>query len=178
MARAEILQPFIESWEGGFANVPGDKGGPTNKGVTIATFRSIFGKDKTVEDLKKITDEQWLKIFKTYYWDRWKADNIEDQSIANLLVDWCWGSGVYGIRIPQRVLKVQVDGIVGKKTLAAINNHPDKRTLFNILWKERENHFKRLGIGSQGKFLRGWLNRLNGIQYGKLKCNGNKIVTF
>ena len=40
------LKSFILSWEGGFVNDPRDPGGTTNKGITIVTFRSVFGKDK------------------------------------------------------------------------------------------------------------------------------------
>mgnify|MGYP002949897228 CR=1 FL=1 len=42
MARIEILSPFILSWEGGFTNHPADKGGATNKGVTIATWKACL----------------------------------------------------------------------------------------------------------------------------------------
>lgn len=178
MAKSEILKPFILSWEGGYVNDPYDKGGATNKGVTIATFRQVFGQNKTVTDLKNITDEQWMTIFKKYYWDRWKADQINSQSIANLLVDWVWASGNYGIKLPQKVLRVSIDGIVGPKTIAAINGYPNERELFVKLWKEREDFFKRIGVGTQRKFLRGWLNRLNGIKYGKLVCNGGKVVDY
>ena len=178
MAKSEILKPFILSWEGGFANIPGDRGGATNKGVTIATYRSIFGKERTIEDLRTITDIEWLHIFNTLFWNRWKADDVSDQSIANLLVDWVWASGNYGVKIPQRVLGVSIDGIVGPKTLAAVNSYPDQRELFGKLWHEREEFFKRIGIGTQKKFLKGWLNRLNGIRYGSLICNGGKVVRF
>ena len=179
MAKAEILKPFILSWEGGFANIKGDRGGATNKGITIATYRSVFGKERTVEDLKTITDVEWLHIFKSLFWDKWKADEIRSQSIANLLVDWTWNSGArYGIRIPQRILGVAIDGIVGPKTIAAINGYRDERELFERLWHEREDFFKRIAVGSQKKFLKGWLNRLNGIRYGKLVCNGGKVIDY
>lgn len=178
MAKSEILKPFILSWEGGFANIPGDRGGATNKGITIATYRSVFGKERTVEDLKTITDIEWLHIFNTLFWSRWKADEIRSQAIANLLVDWMWTSGNYGIKIPQRVLGVAIDGIVGRKTLAAINDYPDQKELFAKLWHEREDFFKRIAVGSQKKFLKGWLNRLNGIRYECLVCNGGKVLKF
>ena len=178
MAKSEILKPFILSWEGGFANIPGDRGGATNKGVTIATYRSVFGKERTVDDLKSITDGEWLHIFNMLFWNRWKADQIQSQAIANLLVDWVWSSGNYGIKIPQRVLGVGIDGIVGPKTIAAINGYPNQNELFEKLWHEREDFFKRIATGAQKKFLRGWLNRLNGIRYECLVCNGNKVVRF
>lgn len=178
MANAEVLKPFILSWEGGFSNVKGDRGGATNKGVTIATYRSMFGQEKTIEDLKTITDIEWLHIFKTLYWDKWKADNIESQAIANLLVDWVWTSGSYGIKIPQRILEVSIDGVVGTKTLDAINNYQDKKKLFTLLWNERQEFFKRIAVKEQKKFLAGWLNRLNGIKYECLVCNNGKVINF
>ena len=178
MAKSEKLKPFILSWEGGFANIKGDKVGATNKGITIATYRSVFGNQRTIEDLKTITDAEWLYIFEKLFWSKWKADRIKSQSIANLLVDWVWHSGNQGIEIPQKALGVAADGVVGDKTLAAINNYPNEKELFAKLWHEREAFLKRIGTGSQSKFLRGWLNRINGIQYGRLICNGGKIITF
>lgn len=178
MAKCEVLKPFILSWEGGFANVPGDRGGATNKGVTIATFRSVFGQDKTVEDLKRMTDEQWTLVFRKYFWNRWKADDIKCQAIANLLVDWVWASGAYGVKLPQKVLGVSIDGVVGPKTIAAINGNPNQRDLFVRLWKERKEFFERIGKGTQAKFLKGWLNRNNAIGWDRLVCNGGKVISL
>lgn len=173
MANIEKLAPIIIKWEGGFVNHPYDKGGATNKGITIGTFKN-YRKSKglptpTVEDLKNISDAEWMDVLKTYYWDRWKADNINDQSIANIVVDWLWGSGVYGIKYPQQVLGVVSDGVVGPKTLAAINDYPDKQELFTKLWDRRKQHFEGIvkNNPTQKVFLKGWLNRLNDFRYEK-----------
>jgi lysozyme family protein len=171
MADYHFLKPFILSWEGGFAILKGDRGGATNKGVTIATFRSFFGKNKTVEDLKNITDAQWDTIFLQGFWNKWLADQIEDQSIANLLVDWVYNSGKWGIIHPQRVLGVKDDGIVGPRTIGAINGYPDQKELFEKLWKSRQDYYKRIAKGEQARFLNGWLRRLNCIRYGYLVLN-------
>ena len=45
MAEVMKLAPYILSFEGGFVNDPDDRGGATNKGVTIATWRKV-GYDK------------------------------------------------------------------------------------------------------------------------------------
>ena len=74
MADYRKLVPFIKKWEGGFSNHPQDRGGATNKGVTLTTYRMVYGKDKTVDDLKNMTESQWNYIFKKLYWDKWKAD--------------------------------------------------------------------------------------------------------
>ena len=129
MANAKLLQPFILRWEGGFVNDPLDRGGATNKGITIGTFRQFYGKDATVEQLKNITDEQWLHIFKSGYWNPWKADEIVNQSIANIVVDWAWASGPgTSIKQVQGVLEVAADGIVGPKTLRRLDSSKDGKT--------------------------------------------------
>ena len=166
MADYRKLKPFILRWEGGYINDQADLGKQTNKGVTLSTYRSVFGKNKTVSDLKKITDEQWEFIFKKFYWDKWKADDIKDQNVANILVDWLWCSGSYGIKIPQRVLGVSVDGIVGSKTIAAINAR-DGRELFDTIKQERKDFIDRIcqTRPQNRKFKNGWLNRINSLDY-------------
>ena len=46
---------------------------------------------------------------------------IRSQSLTNLLVDWVWCSGKYGITIPQQLLGVKPDSVVGRVTLEALN---------------------------------------------------------
>lgn len=143
---------------------PDDLGGATMKGVTLATYRSVYGRNKTKADLRRMTDEEWEHIFKTRFWDKWKGDQIESQSVANMLVDWLWCSGSYGIRIPQSVLRVDVDGIVGAKTLAALNAVP-AATMFKRLKEERLAFLERIckSRPANKKFLKGWKNRVNAI---------------
>lgn len=166
MADYRKLKPFILKWEGGFVNDKNDLGGATNKGVTLATFRSVYGQNMTVTDLKNITDAQWEHIFKTCYWDKWKGDEIKDQNVANILVDWTWCSGAYGIKIPQRVLGVSVDGVVGGKTIAALNAR-DGKALFKELKEERIAYIDRIcqTRPQNKKFRNGWLNRINSLKY-------------
>lgn len=171
MAKIELLVPKILKWEGGFVNHPNDKGGATNKGITIGTYKYYQIRKglstPTVEDLKNISDKEWMDVLKISYWDKWKADNIDNQSIANLLVDWVWGSGVYGIKYPQQVIGVTADGIVGNKTLSAINDYPNQEELFQKLWNRRKQHFDDIvkRDPSQKVFLKGWMNRLNDFKY-------------
>jgi lysozyme family protein len=159
----KIIKKILK-WEGGYAgNIDGAV--CTMKGVTLATYRRFFGNEKNCKDLKEITQAEWDYIFKKGFWDRWKADEIKNQSIAELVVDWCWTSGVWGIKLPQRVLGVKDDGVVGPKTLAAINNYEDQEELFNKLWNRRKKHFQDIAKGGKAKFLGGWLNRLNDFKY-------------
>ena len=167
MAKAELLMPKILQWEGGFVDDPLDAGGATNKGVTLTTFRQFYGRDATVEQLKNITDKQWLHIFRSGYWDKWKAGHIANQSIADIVVDWAWCSGVKtSIREVQRLLGVSDDGIVGKITLDAVNS-ANQQELFTGIKIERiafvEDIVKRKP--NQIKFLRGWKNRIDSFTF-------------
>jgi lysozyme family protein len=137
------------------------------KGVTIATFKKYFGNNNTCNDLRNIDDEKWLKIFKDGYWDKCKGDEIENQSIADIIVDWAWMSGVKtAIKKVQKILNVDVDGIVGKQTITAINN-ADSEILFKNIYNERVKYYTNIvkRTPSQQVFLNGWMNRLNDFEY-------------
>lgn len=188
MAQVEKLVPHILKWEGGFQNDPVDKGNyykgqliGTNKGVTPSAYLQAFGKVPTVDDMKNLSNERFMFILKRLYWNRWRADDIDHQSIANLLVGWVWGSGKWGIVIPQRVLEVADDGVVGNETINAVNK-ADPQELFGRLKAAKRKYLHNIAdtsvrayeskIGrkatqeeimqhTQAKYLRGWLNRLN-----------------
>ncbi len=168
MANYKILTPFIRYYEGGFSNNKNDPGGATMKGVTLATFRSVYGKSKTVSDLKKITDEQWNCIFKKYYWDKCKADLIEDQSIANMLVDFAWHSGVItATKKIQEAVGVDSDGVAGRVTIGAINGfYLGNRAVFDRLKKSRLSYLESLKNWEY--FKNGWTSRVEAIKFGSL----------
>lgn len=169
MADINKLIPFILKYEGGFSNDPTDSGGATNKGVTLKTFRRFCAQMKrpeaTIKELKNISDSDWHAILKIYYWDRWKADLIQNQSLANLLVDWLWTSGIAGIKRPQRLLGVSPDGKVGPLTLAALNSHPTPRRLFALISQSRREYIDEIcrRRPANARFRKGWLNRLNAL---------------
>ena len=155
---------FAECKKHGFVDDADDSGGATMCGVTLATIKAHFGKGKTVADLKAITAQQWTDILYQDYWQRWRADEIESVSVACMLVDWLWHSGSFGIRIPQYMLGVTVDGVVGAKTIAAVNGR-EAKTLFEDLREERKNFLSRIATGAKKKYLKGWLNRVNDLEF-------------
>ena len=173
MANIDKLIPHIIKWEGGskFTNDPLDRGGATKYGITIGTLQGIkydTNRDGkvSVDDVKALTYDDFKYILKSQYWDRWKADMIENQSIANLVVDWLWGSGKHGIFIPQRLLGVPADGIVGNVTINALNR-TNQRNIYNKVWQARKQFYLDIvkSNPSQSKWLHGWLNRLNDLKF-------------
>ena len=189
MANVNDLAPFILKWEGGFVNDPKDRGGATNMGVTLNTWKSV-GYDKNgdkkidAQDLKLLTQDDVIKkVLKPYYWDKWRADEINNQSIANILVDWVWASGKYGITKVQAMLNLKSDGVVGNKTLSAINDYPNQRQLFQRIKNERLAFIDRIvkNNPSQRRFMKGWKNRVNAFKYfdagdGKKSYVNNKKI--
>ena len=106
------------------------------------------------------------RILKPHYWDRWKADQIISQPIANILVDWVWGSGKWGVIIPQRILGLQTDGVVGRLTIAAVNKQ-NPAELFARIKTARVEFLNNIvkNDPSQRVFLKGWINRLNDLKF-------------
>ena len=174
MADVNILAPFIFSYEGDYAWIKGDSGGPTNKGVTLNTWKT-YGYDKNadgiidIEDIKLITTEDATAIMKKFFWDLYKADYIKDQSVANICVDWLWMSGKPAITYVQKLVGAYADGIVGPKTLKAINDR-DPQKLFDAIKKRRNTYYYTIceKRPANYKFLNGWLRRLKNIKYGEL----------
>ncbi len=163
--RARCRQLFEWARRQGWADDASDRGGATMCGVTLATYRTycrnhrfpLPGKD----DLRKISFDTWEDIFRSCFWNIWKADLIESQRLAEMLVDWVWGSGMNGIRIPQRMLGVKADGIVGEETLTALHGRdPDRFTeeLRHARLEFIENIIRR--NPGQKKWREGWRRRI------------------
>ena len=173
MADINKLIPFLLKWEGGYVENPDDSGGPTNRGVTLKTWQKV-GYDKNEdgvideEDLKLLFRNDLVEcVLRPHYWNRWQADKIRNQSVANLLVDWLWMSGIVGIKTPQSLLNLPPDGVVGEKTLAAVNRYPDPKELFERIRSERVAYIERICDlrPTNRRFKKGWLNRLNDLKF-------------
>lgn len=176
MANYKEIVPFILSWEGGYVNHPNDRGGATNKGITMNTWRGYCakkGKPATIATLKAMTTSEWEEIFKGSYWDALSLDKVSDQNVANIMVDWAWASGATTAAMQlQKILGVKADGIIGKKTLAVMNGKSGL-SLFGQIKQRRlvfvDNIVKK--DKTQKCFLAGWKRRINSIMYDQLILN-------
>ena len=174
MAEMNRLIPFILRWEGGYIEHKDDRGGATHRGVTLETYsqyREGRGLCKTTNlDLQMMTIGEWSYIFEILYWNRWLANKIRSQALANLLVDWVWMSGKWGIVLPQKILGVKEDGIVGRRTLRALNEASEgataERCLYEWMWETRRRFYHEIVRfnPTQSVFLVGWLNRLEALR--------------
>ncbi|MFN3315861.1 MAG: glycoside hydrolase family 108 protein [Raineya sp.] len=165
MASFEKYYPRLKKWEGGYAVLAGDSGGCTNHGIAYNYNKHLikdYNQDGKVdcEDVRLMPLEDAKRITKTQYWDKFLADRIRTQEIAEMLVDWGYNAGLATpTRELQKILGLPADGVFGENTLKAVNSANQKK-LYEDLFKAREQFYRRLGV-SMPQFLQGWLNRLN-----------------
>ena len=190
MANIEHFIPFLIKWEAGiskksnetneslfqrarktgWADDPDDLGGQTMVGVTMATYEEYCRRKgypkPTTGRLMDLSYNDWKSILKMLYWGRWNADEIRSQSIAEIVCDFVWASGVHGIKVPQDLVGVVPDGIVGPKTLAAVNSR-NPRELFDQIKIARFDFIEDIcrKRPANNKFKRGWMNRINDIKF-------------
>lgn len=174
-AKFKAFLPTILKHEGGFVNNPADPGGATNKGITIATFQkygeSLLAIEPTLENLKKLTDEQAGLIYEQIYWNKLSGEEMKDVQVAYQYVDFYINAGSNAIRTMQRTLtglgkSVNVTGIMDHDTLDAINALNGEQ-LFNAFRSRRIQYYEHLvqKKPQMEQFLKGWKNRANSFVY-------------
>lgn len=176
MADFEKVWPWVVKWEGGYANYALDHGGATKYGVTLQTFKT-FGRDINgdgvinADDVKLMTIDDAKKIAKKRFWDFFNADNIHNQSIAQIIFDFGWASGIVtAAKQIQKVLGLTPDGQFGPATINAINKaNPD--TLFAKIKAQRIAFVDAIVANhpDQNVWIKGWKNRINSIAFEKKK---------
>ncbi|MFA7465185.1 MAG: glycosyl hydrolase 108 family protein [Syntrophales bacterium] len=129
--------------EGVYSDHPRDRGGRTKYGVTEATFKAALqrGIVSGVSDVRDLTREQAIAVFRAFFWDAIRLDKISDDDIAGEIFDTAVNSGpATAVRIAQLALeylgeKVQADGVMGPKTISLLNKwcRKDPRALYVCL---------------------------------------------
>jgi lysozyme family protein len=155
------IVPFILKWEGGWVNNIHDAGGETNKGIAYKTWKHYYGA-ACHDSFMIMPVAKWEHIYKDGYWDVVHGDQIKSQKIAEVLAEWCWGSGsAIPIKAVQRQLHIQVDGVFGVGTLRAINAAQEK-ALYEALVTDRFKFLAHLPqyASSNWIFTDGWYNRM------------------
>lgn len=194
MANIESLIPHILNWEVGLTDaeknlaprkmyesvskrgyhcISGDSGGHTMCGVTLTTFTEWWHYNMqptpSVAELKALAYDEWLAILKHYFWNRCQADKITNSSVAVMMVDWCWLNGsITAIRQMQSTFGLVTDGVIGPKSLAALNATPASE-VFSRLKTARIRSYDKIVSArpNQLKFYNGWCNRTNAIGFGR-----------
>ncbi len=166
--------------EGGYIFHEADRGGPTNFGVTIATYNQYMsaklGKpySATIDEIKNMSPSVAIDIYKKLYWDKIQGDKIKKYTVALAIFDQAINRGVSSaVKQAQRVIKkldplgfakISEDGVMGPASLTALNSIAEKPFIDSYL-QESKLFYQNLvqKNPSQQVFLTGWLNRLTSL---------------
>ena len=149
--------------EGGYVNDPDDPGGETKYGICKRSYPHV--------NIKALTIEQASEIYHKDFWGTLRLDQIQNQTIAEELLDTAVNCGVgTSARIAQEAVNltnypdpdIEIDGKVGPATLAAINGHKSLPAYYKAL--NGVQFVRHMGIvkrhPKQEKYFRGWLRRV------------------
>lgn len=158
--------PFVLRWEGGFVDDPDDPGGRTNQGITQKAYDGWRRRQGlAAQDVKLIADAEVQAIYETDYWVPPRCDLLDDP--LNLVqFDTAVNMGVgRAVRFLQSASGCGVDGDFGPRTERAVAGC-DHGELVAKYCDSREAYYRRLVEKNPklGKFLKGWLNRLDALR--------------
>jgi len=149
--------------EGGYANNPNDKGGPTNYGITQSVARGN-GYAGDMRDLP-------LDIAKTIYRQSyWRYDGVTDNRIAAKAFDIGVNMGVsIGVRLLQEACNIlgeqlRIDAVIGPETLEAVNRQ-DPDALLAVLCERQKARYESIiaAAPSQVVWQDNWFHRAEAV---------------
>lgn len=168
-----------EGWPRPAQHHPADKGGLTRGGITAGAWgrHKKLGRPAMKEELDAITDPEALEFWFLEFVVAPGLDQVTDQRLRALLVDWYFTSWNDPMRALQRSLQKRglydgpIDGVLGPKTKAGLFADRDPRRTYRDVLAARFQHYIRCAFDDEVKdfllehpqtqliFLRGWLNR-------------------
>ena len=149
-----IFQKLMDI-EGGYVNDPNDPGGETHYGISKTYHPDV--------DIKKLTLQEAMEIYRNEYWLRPGFDKITNIQLAEKVFIFGVNPGVkkagVNLQLAANVLGgcLEVDGIVGPKTIAFVNSYRHQMALV-AAFKAICNKWY-IDRGKQ-RYIAGWLKRL------------------
>lgn len=171
---ADFTPSFIKTInaEGGYVHDPDDPGGETYKGVARSrnpgwsgwgNIDQLKNKKNFPQNLEADSDlqEKVKALYKSNYWDKVKADQINDQDIAESLYDFAVNAGpTVSAKLAQIAVRTIPDGVIGSKTLEKINSI-DKRTFLAVFALAKIERYIEIceRRSTSRKYFFGWTKR-------------------
>lgn len=162
---------FLLQDEGGYSNDPDDPGGETNFGITQKELDKVHVQLGISESVKDLTHDEAAIYYKACWWDEYKYNSIDNIIIATKIFDLAVNMGAESAhKIAQEALTytgyptLKIDGILGVKTISAINEACFHGRMGDLLHEIRDAakwHYEHLVEENPklNKFLKGWMNR-------------------
>lgn len=178
----QAAHEFVAKWEGGLSDHPNDRGGVTAYGASLEFVKDIAKNASgqqfltslgvrlpvTRKTILALTKAQVMALFRREFWDLPKIGQLPDP-LAFALYDCAVNMGAKtAIRLGQQAccqagLNIAVDGIIGPKTIAAMQKKPLVILDYQLALRSLRYNAIANANKSQQVFLKGWLNRLNDL---------------
>jgi len=152
-------------------DVPGDTGGCTKFGIDAADHPGV--------DIAGLTLDQATAIYRDGEWTACRCDDLPE-GVDTAVFDCAVNNGVHvaGILLQRAICAcgaaVGIDGEIGPRTIGVLTAVCDadgsaavsKWGLINHLLELRRQHYADIVLlhPCEGKFLHGWLNRVNDLE--------------
>lgn len=163
MDRFERIFDYLLRVEGGYTDDKNDKGGKTKYGIIEEEAR----RDGYKGHMRDMTLSIARDIYNKKYYHKNGLDTLKSDKIALSVCDFIVNSGNWGAKKAQAALNelgfdLRVDGILGEKSLEALNKVDENKFLEKYHDLQRR-YYRVLAANkpSQKKFLTGWLNRVD-----------------
>lgn len=150
--------------EGGVSDHKDDRGGKTAYGISSRFLRS----EKINLDIEVLTRDQAIIIYRTYFWDRYRYNDLKDERIATKVFDMAVNMGPKAaaellqeaIKSISPNAKFLVDGIIGIKTTTYANQINPGLLMIKLRELQKE-YYENIVFDdpTQKVFLNGWLKR-------------------
>lgn len=174
MKHFDIAVADVLKHEGGRVDHPLDNGGDTNLGISLRFLRNLpdVAGDITgdghvnSDDIAAMTPATAVAFYRAYFWEHYRLGEIHDLAVAIKLFHFFVNMrGKTAGLVAQRAVNdiaspVYLDGVVGSKTLAAINACAPSEYLVCLKWRAWEVYRAIIQkTPSQSVFSNGWRQR-------------------
>jgi lysozyme family protein len=159
--RFQICLDRVLRHEGGVSNDPLDRGGFTNLGVTQRVWEEFVGHPVSEADMRALTPEKVGKLYKQKYWNAAYCE-VLPKGLDYVVFDFAVNAGTgRSVKTLQQAIGVLADGVIGPRTMAAINGANPKELIAKFS-DARADFYQGIVARKpdQARFIRGWLNRV------------------
>lgn len=162
--------------EGGYSDLAADPGGPTQKGITLATLSAWRGVACTADELRALGDAEARAIYKAQYVAPINFAALPE-GLNYAVLDMAVNSGpAQAVRTLQHVLGFTgqaADGVMGRITLAALDGRPAAALIADYC-AARLAYMRQLS--TWGGFAEGWTARVQRVQRAALAMVSGGVV--
>lgn len=161
MTDKDIIDGILQHEGSAYTNVHGDRGGPTRYGITLKTLAAWRKVPVLPTDVQLLTEEEARAIYQHEYIIEPGFSHIADDALRVAVIDAGVNSGPgRATEWLQLALGVTPDGVLGVKTLGALDSADATEALRRFLLYRLKHLAGMMKDKSQHQFAAGWLVRV------------------